>query len=226
MPRRSRLFIPGCPVHAIQRGHSRNAVFRDEFDYQNYQRDLFEAVAELGIALHAYVLMPNHIHLLLTAPTEHELARLFQSIGRRYVRYFNKRYGSSGSLWEGRFKSGTIESERYLVECYRYIDLNPVRAGIVEAPEQYKYSSFRHHAGLDLDPRIQDHEVFWRLGNTPFDRQNAYRHVVAMAVNADRTKLITDHALRGRHLGAEAKPAFQKRVGLGRRGRPKKVLAV
>ena len=197
MPRIARVFEAGLPVHAMQRGHNRMAVFVDKFDYEYYLEALFDALEVELIDLHAYVLMTNHIHLLLTAPSKEALSRLFQSVGRRYVQHFNKRHARTGTLWEGRFKSCLINSERYLLEVYRYIELNPVRAGIVEYPHVYQHSSYRHHAGIVTNNRIKDHPLFWSLGNTPFERQAAYKVLVEEGLTAHQVARITDQTLRG-----------------------------
>jgi putative transposase len=223
MTRRARLFLLGYPIHAMQRGHNRNEVFRYKGDYQFYLTALFEAVEELQIELHAYVLMPNHIHLLLSCSSKELLARLFQSVGRRYVQYFNHRYSRSGTLWEGRFKSCTVDSERYLLECYRYIESNPVRAHLVEKPEDYPFTSYRHHVGIELDTRIKDHDVFWRIGNTPFDRQSNYKALVAQNLQQNSRLAITQATMNGWHLGAASNQLPARLQHPKPRGRPLKV---
>jgi putative transposase len=223
MPRRSRLFLPGFPVHAIQRGHNRDAVFRARGDYEFYMTVLFEAIEALQIDLHAYVLMPNHVHLLLSCAEKSSLARLFQSVGRRYVQHFNRRYTRTGTLWEGRFRSCTVDSERYLLECYRYIELNPVRAKLVDRAEEYVYSSYRHHAGIVFDTRLKDHDIFWRIGNTPFDRQSNYRALVAEGLHQNRAAQITSSTLNGWHLGGVKPQVPLDRLAPKPRGRPTKV---
>ena len=216
MPRIARLFEAGMPVHAMQRGHNKMVVFVDKFDFEYYLEALFDALEVDLIDLHAYALMNNHIHLLLTAPSKEALSRLFQSVGRRYVQHFNKRHARSGTLWEGRFKSCLINSERYLLEVYRYIELNPVRAGIVEYAKDYQHSSYRHHAGIATNNRIKDHPLFWSLGNTPFERQAAYKALVDEGLTAHQVARITDQTLRGLPIDQVASTSIRPR------GRPTK----
>ncbi len=215
--------MPGFPIHAMQRGHNRDVVFRSRSDYVFYLGALFEAVEALQIELHAYALMPNHVHLLLSCGSKSALSRLFQSVGRRYVQYFNWRYSRSGTLWEGRYRSCTIDSERYLLECYRYIELNPVRANLVERAEDYVFSSYRHHAGIETDTRLKDHEIFWRIGNTPFDRQSNYKALLAEGMHQTRASAITHATLNGWHLGPASKHIPTDRVLTKPRGRPLKL---
>jgi putative transposase len=177
MARLARIEIAGCPHHVIQRGNNRESVFRDEPDRHQYLALLREIASTSSLAVHAYVLMPDHVHLLVTPQSEGALGRAMQAIGRRYVRWFNDRHRRTGTLWEGRFRSAPISAERYLLTCMRYIELNPVRAGISSSVDQYPWSSFAHHIGLTVDPLITDHAVFWGLGNTPFERQSAYRRL-------------------------------------------------
>lgn len=177
MARLPRLCAPGHPHHVIQRGNNRQDVFRDADDCERYLALLSEAASNCGVAVHAYVLMTNHVHLLLTPDDDSGLSRLMQAVGRRYVLWFNKRHARTGTLWEGRFRSSVIESERYLFACSRYIELNPVRAGLVAEPADYRWSSYRHHIGLQPDSLIREHPLIWSLGNTPFERQVAYRRL-------------------------------------------------
>jgi putative transposase len=146
MPRTPRLTLPDVPQHVVQRGNNRQATFFAAEDYRLYLDCLREAAAKYGCALHAYVLMTNHVHLLITPSGRQAVARTMQSVGRRYVQYVNYVYRRSGTLWEGRYKSSLVESEGYLLLCYRYIELNPVRAGMVQRPEDYEGSSYRAHA--------------------------------------------------------------------------------
>jgi putative transposase len=177
MARLPRLTVPGLPHHLIQRGNNRQSIFIDEVDCGNYLRELRELATAHRVAIHAYVLMPNHVHLIVT-PGEHGLlGRMMQALGRRYVRRFNDRHKRTGTLWEGRYRSTVIEADRYLVACMRYVELNPVRAGLVEEPALFRWSSHAHHVGLRVDPVVTEHAVYWALGNTPFERQVAYRRL-------------------------------------------------
>ena len=145
MPRRPRIKLAGLPQHVVQRGINREPCFFAEEDYHSYLHWLQKAAADWHCAIHAYVLMTNHVHLLVSPETEPALAKLMQSVGRRYVQYINRSYKRSGSLWEGRYKSSVIQAETYLLTCMRYIELNPVRAGMVQDPGQYRWSSYRHN---------------------------------------------------------------------------------
>lgn len=183
MARLPRLTLPGYPHHVIQRGNNRQPVFADDAD-RRYLLQLLETHArELKVAIHAYVLMGNHFHLLATPSTASGLPQLMQAVGRSYVRHFNNRHARTGGLWEGRYRSTLVQAERYLLACMVYIDLNPVRAGIVEEPAQYPWSSHRHYAGVANDRLVTPHPLFWELGNTPFAREQAYGNLVAAGLS-------------------------------------------
>jgi putative transposase len=177
MARLPRIEVAGCPHHVIQRGNNREPVFLDDVDRRRYLTLLREVASASALAVHAYVLMPNHVHLLVTPQAEGGLSRAMQALGRRYVRWFNDRHGRTGTLWEGRFRSAPIAADRYLLTCMRYIELNPVRAALAASTDEYRWSSFSHHIGLAVDPVITDHALFWGLGNTPFERQSVYRRL-------------------------------------------------
>lgn len=175
MPRRARIKFDNTPVHLIQRGNNRTACFFADDDYQFYLHHLAEACREEGVKLHAYVLMTNHVHLLLTPTETGAPSRLMQSLGRRYVQYANRFYRRTGSLWEGRYKSSVVQAESYLLACSRYIELNPVKAGMVLDPGQYRWSSYRAN-GLGLvDQRLTPHALYRQLGLDSTARQAAYR---------------------------------------------------
>src|SRR5574337_70831 len=158
MPRQRRLDLPGVPQHIIQRGNNRQPCFLREQDYRCYLSQLDEAAQAQGCRLHAYVLMTNHVHLLMTPEVVGAVARTMQCLGRRYVGYFNATYRRSGTLWEGRYKSCLVDSERYLLTCYRYIELNPVRAAMVETPGDYAWSSYRANAQGRQDRLVYPHD--------------------------------------------------------------------
>ncbi len=147
MPRRARLSLPGIPWHIIQRGNNRAVCFHAEADYQFYLHYLNEFANKFGCQLHAYVLMTNHVHLLLTPAREDSAGLLMKHLGQRYVQYVNRTYQRTGTLWEGRFRSCLTQTEDYVLACYRYIELNPVRAGMVMKPQDYRWSSY-HANGL------------------------------------------------------------------------------
>ena len=164
MARQPRLDLPGITQHVIQRGNDRQPCFGAEDDYRFYLDELSEAARRFACALHAYVLMTNHAHLLVTPAERGAVSRMMQALGRRYVGRFNARYQRTGTLWEGRFKAALVDSDRYVLTCYRYIELNPVRAGMVVSPAFYPWSSFRHNAQGEEDPRITPHPSYLALG--------------------------------------------------------------
>lgn len=220
MARLPRLTAPGLPHHLIQRGNNRQAIFVDEFDCLRYLDDLAELAKVHGLAIHAYVLMPNHVHLLATPARRETLPRLMQALGRRYVRSFNDRHRRTGTLWEGRYRSTVVETDRYLLACMRYVELNPMRAGLVDDPAAYRWSSYAHHVGLRVDPLLAEHAVYWGLGNTPFERQGAYRRLFADDLEPGEVEAIRYATHHGWALGARA---FATRVaeGAGRRASPR-----
>jgi putative transposase len=175
MPRLPRYVIPGQPQHVIQRGNNRSVIFADDADYQFYLNKLRDISQRLQCAVHAYVLMSNHVHVLLTPYTADGIGKLMQSLGRYYVQYFNYTYERTGTLWEGRYRATVIDSEQYLLTCMRYIELNPVRAGMVAHPSEYPYSSYPHNAKGKAEPLVQPHALYQRLGGTAEERQAAYR---------------------------------------------------
>ena len=201
MARLPRLTLPGLPHHVIQRGNNRQAIFLSTADRQ-CMVDLFsENASKFDVAVHAYVLMDNHFHLLVTPQTATGLPQMMQAVGRRYVRYFNDRQQRSGTLWEGRYRSTMIQTERYLLACMVYIDLNPVRAGMVERARDYPWSSHSHYVGLRSDKLVTPHALAWALGNTPFAREAAYAEMVQAGISDDQQRALTDSALRGWALG-------------------------
>jgi len=205
MARLARLAVAGCVHHVVQRGIDRRAIFADEHDIGRMLSDMAELCRGGTVALHAYVLMPDHFHLLLTPVDAAALSRAMQSLGRRYVRWFNQRHGRSGTLWEGRYRSTVLEPERHLVDAMRYVECNPVRSGIVADAAAYPWSSLAHHLGVRVDPLITDHAQFWVLGNTPFERQAAYRRACALPLERAVLDQMRDATLHGWPLGS---PAF------------------
>ncbi len=226
MPRKPRFYVPGAPVHAVQRGHNRSVVFFDDLDYLEYLCCLKQASDRCGCKIHAYVLMTNHVHLLLTPECADSVARLFQALGRQYVRYINKTYQRHGGLWEGRYKCNVIESQEYFLSCMRYIELNPVRAGMVDHPAKYRWSSFGANA-LGVDNTIlsaQDEYV--ALGHSPADRQFVYRGLFDVEMDAGKLALLQGSLQTGTPLGnerfrVEIETALGLKVGFVRRGRPR-----
>ena len=222
MARLPRLTLAHQPHHVIQRGNNRQPIFATSADYQALLGLLEEAAKK---SLHAYVLMSNHFHLLATPQTVDGLPKMMQAVGRSYVRYFNDSQKRSGTLWEGRYKSTLIQTERYLLACMAYIDLNPVRAGLVGAPQDYLWSSHLHYLGARQDRLITPHSLYWELGNTPFAREAAYSDLVQAGVNPVQQAALTDATLRGWALGesdfvADLQKQTTRRVAKTSAGRP------
>jgi putative transposase len=225
MARLPRLTLPDQPHHVIQRGNNRQAIVVDHEDRERLLALFGENAARFGIALHAYVLMDNHFHLLATPSSATGLPQFMQSVGRSYVRYFNDRHGRSGTLWEGRYKSTLIQTDRYLLTCMAYIDLNPVRAGLVDEPRDFPWSSHAHYAGLRHERLLTPHPLYWELGNTPFAREAAYVELVRGGVRAVDQVALTEATLRGWAAGDEdfltsLQKTTERRVIKSRPGRP------
>jgi putative transposase len=175
MARLPRFVLPGYPQHIIQRGNNRQPIFYRDDDYRFFHEKLTAACIHYGCAVHAYVLMTNHAHLLMTPQTEHGISKVMQSMGRYYVRYFNYTYQRTGTLWEGRYRATLLDTDQYLLTCYRYIELNPVRAGVVEYPAHYPWSSYGFNAQGMPDALVVPHALYQELGRDPQERQAAYR---------------------------------------------------
>jgi putative transposase len=202
MARLPRLTVPGYPHHVIQRGNNRQAIFVTDADRRVLLSLWAEYAEKFQVAVHAYVLMSNHFHLLVTPQTERGLPQMMQAVGRRYVRHFNDTHGRTGTLWEGRYRSTLVEKDRYLLTCMAYIDLNPVRAGMVERARDHLWSSHGHYIGLQQDRLITPHPLVWGLGNTPFSREAAYAELVQGGPSAEDTQALTDATLKGWALGS------------------------
>jgi putative transposase len=227
MPRHARLVIPDVPVHLIQRGHNRNACFFCEDDFQYYLRWMMRFAKEAGCEIHAYVLMTNHVHLALTPHDAGGLALLMKMLNQRYVAHINKKRNWTGTLWEGRFRSCLIFDQSYFLTCMRYIELNPVRAGMVGHPRDYPWSSYRANADGAYNPCITPHAIYKALGNTEADQRSAYRTIVL----SQEDEIATDNIRRATNgnfvLGEttsteELATALGRRVTPGKRGRPHK----
>ena len=225
MARHPRLSIPGYPHHILQRGNNRQAIFTSPADYRTLLDLTQEAARKSGVAVHAYVLMDNHFHLLATPEAANSLPQMMQAVGRRYVRYFNDSQQRSGSLWEGRYRSTVLQAEAGLLPCMAYIDLNPVRAGLVLEARNYVWSSHGHYVGMRSDPLVTPHALFWALGNTPFEREAAYAELVQTGLPADQQAALTASVLSGWPCGdatfvTELQKQTGRRVYKRRPGRP------
>jgi putative transposase len=225
MSRRARLSLPGIPWHIIQRGNNRSVCFNAGEDYQFYLHCLNELAGKFGCAVHTYVLMTNHVHLLLTPLKSDSAALLMKHLGQRYVQYFNRTYQRTGTLWEGRFRSCLTQTDDYVLACYRYIEQNPVRAGMVRRPQDYRWSSY-HANGLGRpDSLITPQSEYIRLGKSEAARREAYRALF----NVEETEALTgeirdatngNFALGGKRFQTQIAKALGTRVTRGVAGRP------
>lgn len=219
MARLPRYVLPGQPQHVIQRGNNRSALFAGEPDFQFFRDCLKEACDRQRCQIHAYVFMTNHVHLLMTPSTEEGIGKVMQSVGRRYVQYFNFTYGRTGTLWEGRYKATPIDTEGYLLTCYRYIELNPVRARLATHPREYRWSSYGSNAEGRSDPLVVAHERYRALGRDPQDRQAAYRALFQAHLDEPTLNTIREATNKGWALGDDR---FREEIArlLSRRAQP------
>jgi REP-associated tyrosine transposase len=228
MPRRPRLALPNVPLHLIQRGNNRQACFFADDDYRFYLDWLAEHAGKTGCRIHAYVLMTNHVHLLVSAEQAAAPGALMKALGQRYVQYVNRVYRRSGTLWEGRFRSCPIQEDAYLLACQRYIELNPVRAGMVKHPAEYRWSSYRANGQGGADSVTTPHGLYVALGCEPAARQAAYRGLFRHEldpglVDSIRQAANGNFALGDDRFGAAVAAALGRRATPGKSGRPRKV---
>jgi putative transposase len=226
MPRRPRVHLDGVPLHIVQRGHNREPCFFAEEDYSGYLHWLGQALGEAECKLHAYVLMTNHVHLLLTPRKAQAVPRLIISLGRRYVQYINRTYRRTGTLWDSRYKSSLVQAETYLLACQRYIELNPVRAAMVDDPAHYRWSSYRANALGRADARLTPHGLYLALGRNDKDRQAAYRvlfrsHLDRATIDDIRLALNQSQPLGNERFYARIERATGVRREAKARGRPR-----
>ncbi len=227
MPRLPRLKLPNTPLHIIQRGNNRSLCFASDEDRLFYLDRLIEISAKLGVQVHAFVLMSNHVHLLATAEKADAVSEVMKRLGQRYVQYFNRAYKRTGTLWEGRFRSCVVGEEGYFLGCHRYIELNPVRAGMVAHPGEYRWSSYQANAHGVVMPLIRPHHVYSSLGSNDSERQAAYRELFQHELDPKRVDEIRKVTHSGLVLGSDS---FVQKVAVlaGRRtqrgkvGRPHK----
>jgi len=219
LARAPRLVLADQAHHVIQRGANRQAIFFGDADRRFFLDRLGVALAKEGCALHAYVLMTNHIHLLVTPRSDDGVGRLMQSLGRSYVGHVNRAQGRTGSLWEGRFKSTILDTDRYLMACHHYIEANPLRTAMVAHPREHRWSSWGHNGDGRLDPLIIEHELYRALGDTAADRRQAYRRQFAEGLPAELVETLRDAAQRGWVPGRDK---FREQIerALGRRASP------
>jgi putative transposase len=229
MARPPRLELPDVPLHVVQRGNNRAACFFNEVDRRFYLKCLATAALARGCAIHAYVLMTNHVHLLVTPCEAGAVGAMMQDIGRRYVRVINTIHKRTGSLWEGRFKASLVDSESYLFNCHRYIELNPVRAGIVGHPAAYPWSSHGHYGSAHANGLITEHPEYQRLGRTENERRASFRALCAKplqphVIDQIRTAINTDSAVGSEKFMDYAEAQLGRSVRPPKRGRPAKLV--
>ena len=227
MPRKPRFFLPEVTVHVVQRGHSRQPIFFEENDYRGYLRWLGEGAGRYQCQIHAYVLMTNHVHILITPQNNNGISRMMQYVGRHYVPYINFQYGSSGTLWEGRFKASLVHESEYLLTCMRYIELNPVRANMVAHPRDYHWSSYRANGEGKQDRLLSHNAVYMALGKSVDQRKINYRLLFHAHIDNAELKQIRQGWQTGTPLGndyykEEIEQKLLCKVGQARRGRPAK----
>jgi len=230
MARLPRYVIPGQPQHIIQRGNNRQVIFAAEADYEFFRDAIVEAAGRFGLAIHAYVWMTNHIHLLATPTDADSISKTFQSAGRKYVQYFNHTYARSGTLWEGRYRATVVDSEQYLLSIMRYIELNPVRAGLVAHPREYPWSSHRRYAYGDATANLSwliEPEQYVNIERTDAARRRAYRDLFKLDIDAEELHSIRASTHKGWALGDDRFKQMIERLGERRaapaaKGRPRK----
>lgn len=225
MARLPRVHLAGVPEHIIQRGNNRQVCFADDEDFAAYAHWLKAYSDAFGVHIHAWVFMTNHVHMLCTASDNSGISQMMQSLGRQYVQYFNRRYQRSGTLWEGRFKSCLVQEEHYVLAVYRYIEMNPVRAGMVSSPAEYAWSSYAINALGKQSALCQPHSCYLALAESEAERQQAYRDMFQGEVNEALLTDIRSAAKSGMALGndrfkQEVADLTGRRQQMGQRGRP------
>lgn len=230
MARLPRLIVPSQPHYVIQRGLNGQPVFQDDEDYTTFLGWLRAAARIYKVAIHAYVLLPDQLHLLVTPADEGGLGQMMQWLGRYYVPYYNQKYGRGGTLWQGRYKTSVIDPDHYLLICSRYMELAPVRAGLVQLPEAYPWSTYAHHIGVQPNGAVTDHSAYWLLGNTPFQREAAYIELASQFLTPAQVQAVEDAVLKGWPLGSDQykrtlEQGAKRQVLPAKRGRPFKKAA-
>ncbi len=227
MARLPRLVVANHLHHVVARGNNEQSVFIDDTDHQQFLDWLRDAARQYRVAIHGYVLLPSRVQLLVTPSDEPGLGKLMQALGRRYVPFFNSRHRRSGSLWEGRYRATVVDADAYFMECIRLLEYQPVKAGLAADMVSYPWSSHAHHLGLRKQAWLTDHAAYWKLGNTPFDRETAYQRFCAHAPDRKVADAIEQATSRGWALGSQAFKASlakltDRRLQPARRGRPAK----
>jgi len=227
MPRQPRYYLPGIPQHVITKGVDRQATFFSEEDYALFKQALVRNANRYGAAIHAYVLMTNHVHLLLTPQGKRSIAQILQGLGRDFVQRINRQYGRTGTLWQSRYKASLVQDDLYLLQCQRYIELNPVRAGMVADPANYPYSSYRHNAFGDDDAVVSPHPVYQNLAQDDSERHQRYRDLFQEALDRQVLNNIRRTTNACLVLGNDAfkdqiEAMLKRRVRPAKIGRPRK----
>lgn len=227
MPRRARLSVPGIAWHIIQRGNNRSSCFYADEDYRRYLYLLQEQARDHGCSVHAYALMTNHVHLLVTPEHADSVSLMMKHLGQRYVQYINRTYQRTGTLWEGRFRSCLAQDDGYVLACYRYIELNPVRAGMVGHPAEYPWSSYRVNGQGEACFLVRPHAQYLALGCSCKERQQAYRdlfrsHMEPSLIDEIRSATNGNYVLGNDRFRERVAAMLARRVSPGRPGRPKR----
>lgn len=228
MPRKPRFYLPDVPAHVMQRGHNRESIFFKERDYREYLRILKKVADNYECQIHSYVLMTNHVHLLVTPAEKNSISLMFQSIGRLYVTYINKTYNRTGTLWEGRHKGNIIDTENYFMICMKYIELNPVRSMMVKEPSEYPWSSYHANAYGKPNAIISPHKLYLALSSDEYKRKKDYRALLSKNDDLSLANNISKNVLSGTPLGKDIflnkiEKLFKQPLGYIERGRPRKV---
>jgi putative transposase len=227
MARHPRLVIPGYAHHVLQRGVSGQPIFLDQEDYAAFLNWLREASRRFGVAVHAYALLPQAVQLLVSPTDAEGLGRMMQWLGRHYVPYFNRKYARNGTLWSGRYKATVLDASHYLLPCSIFVERMPATLGLAEDPCTYRWSSCAHHANGVPDAVVSDHPLYWSLGNTPFDREAAYRELLEQALTNGMVKLMLTATEKAWAIGPKSfvdrlETQLRRPVVARRRGRPRK----
>lgn len=230
MARLARLVVPHHAHHILQQGNDQQLLFRDTADYVAFLDWLRDAARQFKVAIHAYTLMPTQLQLLATPSDADGLSRMMQWAGRHYVPYFNRKYQRKGTLWQGRFKATVLDADHYFMLCCHDIELSAVREGLATRPDDYPWSSYPHHIGNKADPLINDHVLYWALGNTPFQREASYKAQIAHGVTEKDSRALAEATAKGWALGSDTfktglEKLTQRRVRQAKRGRPPRVAA-
>lgn len=228
MARLPRLVIPHQVHHLVQMGVDGRTIFADTEDFNRFYAWLVQAAKQFDVDIHAYTLLPDRLHLLLTPKDEQSLGKMMQLLGRYYVPYFNAKYQRSGTLWQGRFKATVIEAEKYFLSCCVLIEELAIRSGLVQEASAYAWSSCQHHLGFRQDALLTDHPMIWNLGNTPFQREAAYKALLEAGLSSNEGDKINDITHKGWALGSDAfvqalTKQTDRRVAPSSRGRPRKI---